>query len=192
MDDRKRQDEIVENVISSKIFLIKTREPNQRYDNIQDKNNKYNEVLQYFKKQTAPDRLKGHRFKTLWKAKTKNNFNYDKNLDRILQKKLVAYKYLSDLFPKPQFVDEVYTYECWYYILLPDEKQEILNTAQSDLLHNGRDRILINVRRIGFNWYCLTDDCIKYISNCFLCPIKSLQKVPSITTSNNTLGLAIK
>lgn len=50
-------------------------------------------------------------------------------------------------------------------------------------MHNGRDRMLNNIRTQGFDWYCITSDCQNYINNCASCPVKTLRKMPSITTT---------
>ena len=72
-------------------------------------------------------------------------------------------------------------YDCWYYIPFENEKQELLKLAHNELMHNGRDRMMINIRVMGYNWQNLTQDCQNYSNNCFSCPIGTLQKIPSIT-----------
>ena len=164
---------------------IAKRQANQNYGLIKGVNNRYNEILHYFqsgKAQLIPKRIKSPKQKSSWKVKVAKKYQYDEELDRILEKKKVSYENLSNIFPKQELSLENKEYECWYFIPFESEKQIILKLAHNHIIHNGRDRMMINVRTMGYNWANLTNDCQEFIASCFSCPISTMQKIPSITT----------
>ena len=122
------------------------------------------------------DSLSTSNHKSTWKARVEKTFKYDKTLDRILQLKQVSYKSLLSLFSKPKFKANQDLYNYYFYIPFESEKPTLLELAHNDALHNGRDRMGVNIHVRGFTWYSLTNDCINYISSCFTCPHTTMPK----------------
>ena len=170
---------------SLNVNTITKRNLRQVYGLMAANNDRYNEVLNFFESgtdQKLPDHLKNAKSRSAWKSKTIEKYKYEGNLKRIMELKSVSYESLSSLFPKPEFESEKHSYNCWFYIPLECEKNQILQKAHNDAMHLGRDRMMNSIRVMGYNWYGLTHDCTNYIANCAVCPVTTLQKMPSVTT----------
>ena len=178
--------------------IIVKREKEQRYPKRSQVCDLYNDVLQYFKSEKVdlPQTLNGKgeafwRKRYKWKAVCEKNYMYDRGLDRIMQKEEVSYHYLpktssNNVLKNKKKNDQLYY--CWFYIPLEKEKKLIMDHAHNNFCHNGRDRMLINIRRMGYTWFNLTKEVKLFINECSVCKFKNLKKSQNPPTTTQIIA----
>jgi len=100
----------------------------------------------------------------------------------------VSSHYLSKICPKSPVLTDKGLYLTCYYIPLASEKKIILAQAHNKFMHNGRDKMLIMIRRIGFTWWNLTNDVNTFIKDCKSCKFKNIKKTKVSPTTTQIIS----
>jgi len=181
--------ELSQENIDFKLSEIPKRKKGENYLVINKCQNLYEDISKYYEtdQKYIPAHLetKGKAFCKLrgkFKEKCKQ-FIFDQNLNRILHCEEVAFHYIPQIPYKPAVKNKNDSYQCYFYIPLNQEKQIILETTHNRFLHNGRDRMLVMIRKAGYSWFNITKDVKDYINNCQACRFKNLKKSKTAPTT---------
>lgn len=170
--------------IKNKNLFIK-RQKGQKYPKFDSASNLYNEILFFYQNEELPIRVQGtgkkfqdkrRKFKDQLKK-----YRYIENLDRIEGIFESNYEDLPDCSNKPKPRSE--KLKCWYIIPLEHEIEEILKKIHSSNNtghHIGRDAMITQFRRQGFNFSNLKARSLDIKKNCPLClkPSKKKKEKP--------------